>query len=206
MMNTLAIEEHIELALGHERSDIDAIEAVYSADWRRYHDWNHVLEMVHFCRTRWEGTREGLDELVAACVFHDFCMDTRNPKGVNESRSAAQAIHSLLVVREWSIERTMRVANMILESIDHRTSMDDQTQTFLEADLERFTTDDQPYWDAQVRLEYPHVTDEQWLAGRERVLDHYLCKVRGFRIGQDSHSRMERGEYNILQALRKLRD
>jgi predicted metal-dependent HD superfamily phosphohydrolase len=150
---------------------LDALLARYREAHRRYHGLAHVLRVL---RT--------VDELVAAVPpadptairfaawYHDAVYDPRARDGHNEAASAALAERDLATLGEPA-ERVDAVARLVLVTATHAPAGDDEA-VLCDADLAVLTADPATYtaYATGVRVEYGHLDDAAWRAGRAAVL------------------------------------
>jgi predicted metal-dependent HD superfamily phosphohydrolase len=153
----------------------------YAEPQRRYHTLEHVEEM--FAIT---DLLEATDEVACAVWFHDAFYE---PERVdNEDRSA---VYARQVLRSLGapVPFVDEVARLIKSTKQHDPANDDHNgQVLADADLailgapvdryERYARD--------VRKEYAHVNDDDWRAGRGRVLSQFLERPRLFFSAQVS--------------------
>jgi len=143
----------------------------YAEPHRRYHAAEHIEEMLEVT-DRLGAT----DEVTCAVWFHDVIYDPIRDD--NEARSAGyarQALTSLGATGGFADE----VARLVESTRLHDPLAGDRNgQALCDADLailgapadryERYVRD--------VRAEYVHVSDDEWQAGRTRVLEHFLAR------------------------------
>lgn len=130
----------------------------------------HWHALVHHALMLRTVTHAGHDataqrQLILATLFHDIVYDAR--RGDNEEASAA-------VAREWLTGKEANpVAAMILATKRHDLDTDPVTRTLLEADLAILWTPSTQLYDFYargIRVEYAHVPDAAYRAGRAAVL------------------------------------
>ena len=73
--------------------DVYSIIAAYSEPWRKYHNCNHILQMLNFTYPGYLGEELGLNSknrkaLRTMIIFHDIVYKLGREKGWNESESA----------------------------------------------------------------------------------------------------------------------
>lgn len=149
----------------------DSVVARHAAPERHYHDIRHVRWVVrHVLELADRLPIDDLGAVVAAAFFHDIVYDPI--AGDNELASARLATEALTEIG-WDVERTRRVADMIVATIDHDAERSDlDTQLLLAADLGVLAAEPVRYLDyvRAVRREYQHVSDAEWRTGRTGVL------------------------------------
>jgi predicted metal-dependent HD superfamily phosphohydrolase len=160
-------------------SILDELRQRYREPWRRYHTQQHIDALL-----RWLSVHRSLarhaDELDAAIWFHDAIYEPQRHD--NEARSAELA-QVQLAAAGFDTAFVDRVAALVLATRSHEAAAGDDDQALL-LDLD-LSVLGQPAWvyDAytqQVRLEYAHVPDQPFRAGRIQVLDHFLQRPRLF--------------------------
>jgi predicted metal-dependent HD superfamily phosphohydrolase len=143
----------------------------YAEPHRRYHTSEHIEEMLAIT-DRLGAT----DEVTCAVWFHDVIYDP--PRADNEARSAEHARQALgsLVAPVACVDEVARLVGST--KLHDPIEGDRNGQVLTDADLailgapaaryERYVRD--------VRAEYAQVSDEEWRAGRKRVLDNFLAR------------------------------
>jgi predicted metal-dependent HD superfamily phosphohydrolase len=180
--------------------------SAYGAHVRAYHDLRHLTEVL-----------ERVDELSAeakdpdlvrlAAWFHDAVYHTETRVvGDNEERSAELATEMLrsLHVAEASREE---VARLVRLTADHAPDPGDSNGAVLcDADLAVLARDPEGYADyaAAVRLEYAHVPDEAFRAGRSAILRSLLDQPQLFRTPAARQRWESTARANVTTELRDL--
>ena len=145
----------------------------YSEPTRHYHNLTHIAQMLEIV----EGFREGVYDYVAVCLaiwFHDAIYDTRRKD--NEEQSAAYAV-TLLTQQGVSKAISARVQQLILATKTHQAPLGDtDCQLLLDADLAILGSEPADYnrYAQAIRREYAWVSDDDYRAGRSRVLQGFL--------------------------------
>jgi predicted metal-dependent HD superfamily phosphohydrolase len=153
---------------------------------RRYHGVRHVVWVLRHARALESAipTTDGVvsydaDAVSAAAFFHDAIYDPE--RSDNEARSAMLAEHQLATLG-WETARRDVVAALVRATAGHLTdegAADDastERMVLLDADLAILGSDPNAYaaYATGVRVEYGHLRDEEWRAGRAAVLRHLL--------------------------------
>jgi predicted metal-dependent HD superfamily phosphohydrolase len=160
-------------------ADLDAAGAALLGRWsepqRHYHDVAHltaVLDVVD----RFADLARHPDRVRVAAWMHDAIHDPRAPGDANERDSAELAVE-LLTTLGAPAEESAEVARLVRLTAGHATGDDDPDGELLcDADLAILATDADRYaaYAAAIRREYAHVPDQQFRAGRARVLTALL--------------------------------
>ena len=144
---------------------------------RHYHDVRHVRWVVRHVRHLAEG-RDDLEDLgsvAAAAFFHDVIYEPTAAE--NEAASAVLAASALSELG-WPDERIARVVTMIEGTTHHRVdpTIVVDTAVLYAADLGVLAADPAGSSDyvRNVRREYHHVSDADWVTGRSAVLRSFL--------------------------------
>ncbi len=149
----------------------DTVVARHSAPERHYHGVRHVRWVVRHVLELADRLSIGdLGAVVAAAFFHDVVYE---PIARDNEMASARLATVALTEIGWEPERTRRVADMIVATIDHDVeSADLDTQLLLAADLGVLAAEPVRYLDyvRTVRREYAHVSDAAWRSGRAEVL------------------------------------
>lgn len=157
---------------------LNQLVASYSEPHRRYHTLVHLRECLqHLDAARSLAQRP--DEVELALWFHDAVYDPARHD--NEERSAQWARASLLAAGA-SAETADRVHAMVLATRHDGNAQphDADTRLLLDIDLAslgaaaaRFDEDNRA-----IRSEYAHVPEDDYRAGRRRVLQGFLDRPR----------------------------
>jgi predicted metal-dependent HD superfamily phosphohydrolase len=142
---------------------------------RRYHTATHVAWVIRHIEELIDlEPVDHHDEIIAAAFYHDAIYEPTHP--ANERASARLARRDLATLG-WSQERAERVAAMI-EATEHGAtdSPTGDTAILLDADLAILGADPATYatYVSAIRVEYRHVDDDGWRAGRTAVLQGFL--------------------------------
>ena len=141
---------------------------------RHYHDVRHLAQLLAALRELCGGAPPR--PLALAAWFHDAVHD--GTAGTDERASADLAIAELTGIG-LPPEEVAEVARLVLVTIDHTPEPADESGVLLvDGDLSILG---QPegryhYYSRGIRLEYPHVSDEVFAAGRMQALDRLLSK------------------------------
>jgi predicted metal-dependent HD superfamily phosphohydrolase len=176
------------------------------ACWREPHRHYHTLQHLYECLDLFEGVRSTAQrpgEIELALWFHDAFYDpTRDD---NEERSAEWARASVL---EAGLPRDVadRLHALVMATRHEAVPQDADAQLLVDVDLAilgsapaRFDESDE-----QIRLEYAHVPEDEFRAGRRRVLGDFLARPRLYST-ESFHSRFERqARENLGRALARL--
>jgi predicted metal-dependent HD superfamily phosphohydrolase len=150
--------------------------ARYTEPQRHYHDVAHladVLDRVDELR----GYASFVDLVRLAAWFHDVVYDPTRPD--NEERSARLAEETL---EELGVRKQLyvEVARLVLVTAAHDPALDDRNgQVLCDADLAVLARPE-PDYDAYVRairMEYAHVPEADFRAGRARILRALLDRT-----------------------------
>lgn len=180
---------------------VDRLAAAYAEPQRAYHTATHIHEVLHWFDAVCDevGWREPAD-VYLAIVFHDAVYDpTRHD---NEARSAALA-RQLVSASERTcelIELTAKHGQLLPEALDHDAAH------FLDSDTAILGASAQVFddYDAAIRLEYKHVPEDAYRAGRGAFLRSMLGREHIFFTEFFHHQLDARARENIARALAKL--
>lgn len=182
------------------REDLrDDLLARWGEEHRRYHDLRHLASCL--------GALSALDcddrVVHLAAWFHDAVYD--GVPGQDEERSAVLAeerLDGVLPAREVA-----EVARLVRLTASHAPEDgDDRGAHLIDADLAILGALPGRYhvYTRDVRLEYDHVSDEDFAAGRARVLQHLLALDPLYRTPTGSHLWARQAHANMAAELAAL--
>lgn len=182
-----------------------AVEADLLARWdephRHYHTAGHLAAMLSIVDGH-AALAEDAAQVRLAAWFHDAVYD---PKATgNEAASAALAERAL---RGLGVDPAETV-RLILLTTTHTPAPEDRNGALLaDADLSILATPEPIYdgYAAAVRREYTHVPDEQYRAGRARVLRTFLERPILYRVVPDKAAWTDRARRNLHRELAALK-
>ena len=148
--------------------------AAYSERHRHYHTLQHLREcLAHADAVRTLARHPAEVEL--ALWFHDAVYDPR--RADNEERSARWA-HASVLAAGCEAAIADRVSALVLATAGHHASDDVDTQLLLDVDLSilgsAYARFDE--YEREVRLEYAHVDDAAFRAGRLEFVTGMLAR------------------------------
>lgn len=157
---------------------MDDLLSRYGEQHRHYHDTSHLRRVLDALDRL--GTDGVPAEVRLAAWFHDAVYDPRRHD--NEDASAALVAASAPVLG-LSADRTRRISAMVLATKGFDGEFDLDTRLLLDADLSPLGADAAVYRSdvAALRAEYRHLSDEEYLARRRRVLAGFLRRRWLFR-------------------------
>jgi len=191
-----------ELGLTADASLRDRLLAAWSEPHRRYHTLQHLREcLAHFDAVHDLARHPG--EVCLALWFHDAVYEPQRHD--NEQRSADGARERLLQAGA-SREVADRIHALVMATRHEAIPCDPDAQLLVDIDLailgaprERFDE-----YERQVRLEYVHLTDGDWRAGRGDVLRGFLARPAIYST-PPFHARLEAvARDNLAYSLAKL--
>jgi predicted metal-dependent HD superfamily phosphohydrolase len=178
--------------------------ACWSEAHRRYHTMQHLGEcLAQFEAVRSDAQRPG--EIVLGLWFHDAFYDPK--RADNEARSAHWA--RLCVLQAGlGADVADRVHALVMATCHDVMPVDADAQLLVDVDLSilgaappRFDESDE-----QIRAEYAHMPDEEYRAGRRKVLLNFLSRPRLYST-EFFYSKLEaRARDNLTRALAKVSD
>jgi len=155
------------------RTEWAAVVDAWSQPHRRYHDLAHLAAVLGLV-DELEGAAADPDAVRLAAWYHDVVYDPE--RGDNEQVSAERARAGLrgLVLDE----RLDEVVRLVLLTAGHDPARDDANGAVLcDADLAVLAAPPEAYaaYASAIRLEYGHLSDEEFTGGRIAVLEHLLA-------------------------------
>lgn len=146
----------------------------YRQAGRAYHNLSHALRVLGDVKkfAHWWGV-EDYGAVQLAALLHDVVYDTHSRE--NEAQSAEFALwwgQKLGIAPDICA----RAAEMIRATQSHGPSASADTRGLLDADLLVLAAppDDYETYRRAIRREYAWVSGADWIAGRRRVLEHFL--------------------------------
>jgi predicted metal-dependent HD superfamily phosphohydrolase len=174
----------------------------WSEPHRHYHTLQHLDECLDlFEKVRATAQRPG--EIELALWFHDAFYDPKRDD--NEGRSAQWARDSVL---EAGLPAGIadRLHALVLATRHEAVPEDADAQLLVDVDLAILGSDPARFdeSDEQIRLEYAHVPEDKYRAGRRRVLGEFLARPRLYSTDY-FYSRYERqARENLSRTLARL--
>lgn len=185
----------------------DSVTARYREPHRAYHDDRHLRWVVRHVEAL-ASDRELADHgaVVAAAFFHDVIYDPARPD--NEAASARLA-GSALTELGWTPERATLVGAMIEDTARHDVAdVTVDRAVLFAADLAVLAASPGSYADyaRNVRREYAHVDDRDWVTGRGAVLRSFLARPAIYAPCLALHDWEQRARGNLTAELETLGD
>lgn len=200
---------HLELGIAWERHVGRTPEALrwlesvvnrYREPQRHYHDVRHLRWVVRHVEELGASATD-LDAVIAAAFFHDAVYD---PVASDNEVASARLATTALTELDWDPARIDSVGSMITATDRHdlADATTDATVLFA-ADLAVLAADPAGYSDyvRNVRREYHHVTEPDWVTGRSAVLRSFLERERIYAVGLDLDTWEQRARGNITSEL-----
>jgi predicted metal-dependent HD superfamily phosphohydrolase len=185
------------------RTEWAAVVRAWSEPHRRYHDLAHLAAVLGIV-DRLAADAADPDAVRLAAWYHDVVYDPR--RGDNEAVSAGRARAGLRgLVPE---ERIAEVERLVLLTAGHAAEPGDADGAVLcDADLAVLASPPEAYaaYASAVRLEYGHVPDEAFAAGRIAVLEQLLALPRLYRLPAVAGDWEPRARANMAAELSLLR-
>lgn len=145
----------------------------YQAENRSYHNFEHIENLLSFLNERKQKIRD-LNGVKLAAWFHDVVYDTKSSDNEEQSAQYAQNYLEQLGIPE---EIIAHVVALIRSTAKHEAiENDSDSAIFLDADLAILGASEENYdkYAAKIRKEYDWVSDEEYKAGRIKVLESFL--------------------------------
>lgn len=182
-----------------------SLQSRYAEPQRHYHDWSHVEALLAHARSI-EGRLADPVAVTYAILFHDAVYDPRAKD--NERQSAALLLREAPSLGASSLELAHA---MILATEGHQLSGLPSEQRsdaahFLDMDLAILGAEEDRFdiYEDQIRLEYAHVPDEAFRAGRRAVLESFAGRESLY-FSDWGRERFEgRARANLARSLAKL--
>ena len=184
------------------RTEWAAVVSAWSEPHRRYHDLAHLAAVLGLVGKLGAAAADP-DAVVLAAWYHDVVYDPERDD--NERVSADRARAGLRGV--VSDERLDEVERLVLLTAGHQPAPGDADGAVLcDADLAVLAASPESYaaYASAVRLEYGHLSDEEFTAGRIAVLEHLLALPELYRT-EAARPWTDRARANLTAELTLLR-
>lgn len=171
----------------------------WSEPHRHYHSTSHLAAGL-----------DALDMLggqrleLVAFWFHDAVHTNSTPA----DETASAALVGDLMGRELSPVEITEVQRLVMLTAGHHTASGDFAgQRVCDADLSGLGADEVTYRRniAGIRAELPHLSEEQWVAGRSQFLSHFLERDHFFATDRARSLWEQRARANLRNELEGLR-
>jgi predicted metal-dependent HD superfamily phosphohydrolase len=177
--------------------------AAYGSPQRRYHDLHHLADVLTHIDELADVATDA-EAVRLAAWFHDAVYDPTRTD--NEERSALQAERDLVHLRV-PVDVGAEVARLVRLTATHDPGPDDRNGAVLcDADLAVLGRPAEAYerYAAGVRLEYAHVPDAEFRAGRAAILRALLDRPSLFRTSPAIELWEGRARANLARELATL--
>ena len=150
--------------------------AHYAEPERAYHNLSHALRV--WADVMQFASAEGVEDTGAvqmAALLHDVVYDTRRQDNEAQSAKFVAGWGQKLGMASSTVEQA---AEIILATQQHEPTASLEIGLVLDADLAIFAVNWEEYkaYRDAIRQEYAWVTEEDWIAGRGRVLSAFLAR------------------------------
>jgi predicted metal-dependent HD superfamily phosphohydrolase len=185
------------------RTEWAAVVGSWSEPHRRYHDLAHLAAVLGIIG---ELAGHAADPVAVrlAAWYHDVSYDPRRDD--NEEVSAARARIGLLGLVDEAT--AAEVERLVLLTAGHDPAPGDANGAVLcDADLAVLAGPPEAYatYASAVRVEYGHLSDEVFTAGRTAVLEHLLSLPALYRLPETAAAWTDRARANLTAELSLLR-
>ena len=155
------------------------IETNYSGKKRHYHTFAHLENLLNQLLEVKEQITDW-DTILFTLYYHDIIYNPLNSNNEEDSAELAETRMKFIAIPDPIIDNCKQ---QILATKQHVTSVDDDTNYFLDADLSILgqNWDDYEQYAKNVRKEYSIYPDIIYKPGRKKVLNHFLAMERIFK-------------------------
>ena len=181
----------------------EPVRRAYQEPHRHYHNLHHVAE----CLREWQAVRPSCrdaDAVLAAVLFHDCVYDpTRHD---NEERSAEFASRELRALG-YPQSFLDTASGLILATRHAAVPADPDGQTLVDIDLAILGKPREEFdaYERAIRLEYAHVPDDAFRAGRARILQGILARPSVYSTPHFRERYEQTARANLLRSLERLK-
>lgn len=176
--------------------------ACWSEPHRHYHTLQHLLEcLALFEQVR--ATAQRPAEIELALWFHDAFYDPKRDD--NEERSAQWA-HACVLDAGLAPAIADRLQALVMATRHQAVPQDADAQLLVDVDLAILGSEPARFdeSDEQIRREYAHVPEDEFRAGRRRVLGEFLARPRLYSTPWFASGFERQARENLARALAKL--
>lgn len=179
------------------------IAAEYQAENRAYHNFEHIENLLSFLKQH-EAEINDLAGVKFAAWFHDVVYDTEAKDNEEKSAQYAQDYLEQLGIPQGIIAH---VVALIQATIKHEMIENDfDSAIFLDGDLAILGSSEQNYdkYAAKIRKEYAWVPDEEYKAGRKKILESFLNRPRIYFTEEAGKELEQQARRNIVREIARL--
>ena len=174
----------------------------YSEAGRAYHNVIHIQD----CLDEFDGSRylaQSPDDVEYALWFHDVIYDTRAKD--NEERSGELAARTAIDGGMPKL-RALSIKELIIVTKHDKIPITANAKIIADVDLAILGKPTEIFddYDGKIRLEYNWVPEEQYRAGRTRVLKSFLDRTWVYSTEQFKQKYEDKARSNLKRALRRL--
>lgn len=152
----------------------DEILKNYTSKNRHYHNLKHIQNMLLYAED-YKTNINDFDAIIFAIWYHDVVY--KSTKKDNEEKSAVFAEKSLKKLN-FDVKRLENVQKLIISTKKHEIHLDKNKDNayLLDFDLSILGSDWETYYNytKQIRKEYKIYPDFMYIAGRKKVIQHFL--------------------------------
>jgi pantetheine-phosphate adenylyltransferase len=149
--------------------------SIYNQNTKKYHNLNHVKH----CIKEWQEVYNKLhdpEEVLLSLFYHDFIYDPKSDK--NEERSVDRFVNDFPVSVNTINLKGDKIKQLIMATKDHiiKKEYDEDFKYMVDIDLAILGSETDVYdeYAKAIRLEYNHVSDEEYKKGRLQFLDSFV--------------------------------
>lgn len=175
----------------------------YQAKTRAYHNFDHLEKMLSFLKEHEQEIRD-LIGIKLAVWLHDVVYDAMAKDNEEQSARYAQNYLEQLGVSEKLVGH---VAALIRATAKHEIiDNDPDSAIFLDGDLAILGSSEEEYdkYAAKIRQEYAWMPDDDYKAGRIKMLKSFLKKPRIFFTERANKELEQQARRNIKREIEKL--
>lgn len=174
----------------------------YNEAHRYYHNLNHIKHLLGLFNT-YQSEIINKEIILFSIWFHDVIYDPKRKDNEEKSADFTNKVLSNLTINKILIKE---ITNNIISTknhIDSNIRNNSDLAYFLDFDLAILASDYNEYliYSENIRKEYFHITDNQYLLGRINVLNHFLKKDLLFKTKTFNHKYNKKAHKNINKEL-----
>lgn len=198
-----SIFDHYDVEPERVNGSFEEISAEYQAEHRVYHTLEHVDRLLTFLEGRRKNIKDW-DSVRLAAWFHDVVYD---PKAHNNEEKSAEFARRSLEQFGLPEDVISHTEALIRATARHEIiENDSDSAIFLDGDLATLGVSQEDFdkYAARIRQEYSWISEEEYRAGRKKVLENFLKRGHIYHTESTRNELEEQARKNIKRHIEQL--